>query len=320
MKTFDLTGQHFGKWTVLYRVENDKYGAARWHCKCECGKEADVLGKTLRNGTSVSCGCYQKKVVAELGKKSAKDITGQKFGRLLVLKRYGTSNDKKATWLCKCDCGNEVVVTGKSLRRGTTLSCGCYNKEQINKRNHLLTTYKPGDIINDTKIINIYYQNGEAKAKAICKYCGRIFDVSLDHLKSNHTQSCGCKSGHSIGEEKIIKILNDNNITFIKEKTFDDFYYEDTNTKPRFDFYIIAKTPYIIEYDGVQHFESNGGWNTEEHLKNIQKRDIIKNEYCFKNNIPIIRIPYTALNNLSINDLLLDKTRYLLQHGEEVTE
>ena len=53
----DLTGQIFGKWTVMYESEKrSSNGGIYWHCKCECGREKDVLSQTLRNGQSLSCG------------------------------------------------------------------------------------------------------------------------------------------------------------------------------------------------------------------------------------------------------------------------
>ena len=52
------------------------------------------------------------------------DETGKKYGLLTVLKRYGYYN-RMVTWLCKCNCGKEIVVVGASLRNGNTKSCGC---------------------------------------------------------------------------------------------------------------------------------------------------------------------------------------------------
>ena len=53
----DLTGQIFGKWTVLNISEKrSKNGGIYWHCKCECGKEKDVLGFSLKTHRSLSCG------------------------------------------------------------------------------------------------------------------------------------------------------------------------------------------------------------------------------------------------------------------------
>lgn len=60
------------------------------------------------------------------GKTQAKDMTGQKFGSLVVIRRNGTyRRTTQAAWLCRCACGGESVVCGNSLRRGLTKSCGC---------------------------------------------------------------------------------------------------------------------------------------------------------------------------------------------------
>lgn len=62
------------------------------------------------------------------------DITGIRFGRLLVLKRAGVAPVRKVTWLCKCDCGKEVIVRGGDLHSLNTRSCGCLNREEATKR------------------------------------------------------------------------------------------------------------------------------------------------------------------------------------------
>lgn len=58
-----------------------------------------------------------------------KDLTGQKFGRLLVLKDAGKRRHSYVVWLCQCDCGNTVEVISDSLRSGNTRSCGCLHDE-----------------------------------------------------------------------------------------------------------------------------------------------------------------------------------------------
>ena len=78
----------------------------------------------------------------------------------------------------------------------------------------------------------------------------------------------------------------------------------------RFDFYI-NEDNYIIEYDGEQHFkDTNGFFKTT--LEEIQKRDIFKNQWCKENNIPLIRIPYTRYDDLCIEDLLLETSKYVV--------
>ena len=63
-----------------------------------------------------------------------KDLTGQRFGRLVVLRRYGSTPGGQATWICQCDCGNQHAVVGSSLRRGYTNSCGCLRDEIVSKK------------------------------------------------------------------------------------------------------------------------------------------------------------------------------------------
>ena len=60
----------------------------------------------------------------------AKDLTGRRYGRLTVIERRGSDKHRKALWLCKCECGNEVVVIGSHLKSENTTSCGCLRKER----------------------------------------------------------------------------------------------------------------------------------------------------------------------------------------------
>lgn len=79
------------------------------------------------------------------------DLTGQKFGRLLVVERGTNNNEGKAMWYCKCDCGNpaKILVRGKDLRSGNTQSCGCYARELTSQR-----STKHG--LSHTKLHNIW--------------------------------------------------------------------------------------------------------------------------------------------------------------------
>lgn len=63
------------------------------------------------------------------------DLTGQRFGRLVVIRRAGVDTQGCATWLCRCDDGPSVTVSGVMLRRGNTKSCGCLHREALVGRN-----------------------------------------------------------------------------------------------------------------------------------------------------------------------------------------
>ena len=63
-----------------------------------------------------------------------KDLTGQRFGRLTVIRREGSTHEGLATWWCLCDCGKECVIRGANMRKGNTKSCGCLHYESAQKK------------------------------------------------------------------------------------------------------------------------------------------------------------------------------------------
>lgn len=129
----DLTGQRFGRLVVIRKDGKDNSGNIKWLCKCDCGNEISVNGDSLRRNKTKSCGCYNKERVSEA---RIKDLTGMKFNRLTVIKENGRDKYSKVRWLCKCECGNEIVVAGVFLRNGNTKSCGCLKKERITQCNN----------------------------------------------------------------------------------------------------------------------------------------------------------------------------------------
>lgn len=78
------------------------------------------------------------------------DLTGRRFGRLLVLRREGSRRYDDGfkvvpLWRCRCDCGMEVLVEGTNLRRGMTRSCGCLRRDYDRKRRkERIATPAPG--------------------------------------------------------------------------------------------------------------------------------------------------------------------------------
>ena len=105
-------GNRYGSFIVLERAENEGRKAT-WLCQCDCGNKVIVRGDSLRSGKTKSCGCSYKI-----------EMIGKRFGKLTVIAREGLDG-KHATWLCECDCGNQIVATGNHLRTGHTQSCGC---------------------------------------------------------------------------------------------------------------------------------------------------------------------------------------------------
>lgn len=132
-----------------------------------------------------------------------------------------------------------------------------------------------------------------------CVHCKTLKNIAQDHLNTcNNT--CFCQTSTQ-GEKKIAELLKNNNINFSQEYIFSDF------PKARFDFAVrdySGEIQFLIEYDGFQHFQETP--MCSDSLKDRQEKDLRKNDYCKRNNIPLIRIPYTELNNLTLQDLMLD--------------
>lgn len=107
----------------------------------------------------------------------------------------------------------------------------------------------------------------------------------------------------SKNEEKIVKILLQEKISFIREKTFQDL----KNGKFRFDFYL-PKENIIIEIDGEQHFKQIKKFQkTRQDFLKQQERDRRKNSYCLANNIPLYRVPYWEIENINCFKQLIKK-------------
>ena len=135
--TIDLTGQRFGRLTVLEKVNyNDtpQRCEAKWRCKCDCGNIIEVRGTSLRKGTTKSCGCLHNELTSN---QFRIDEIGNTYGLLTVIEYAGSTPKQDALWLCKCQCGNTKIVAGRDLRNGHTSSCGCL----ISKGESLIASY-----------------------------------------------------------------------------------------------------------------------------------------------------------------------------------
>lgn len=129
MQKLDLKGQKYGRLTVLEEAESrispNGTKVTMWKCQCECGNIVYRSSANLRHVAHPSCGCWQRENVS---KHKLEDLTGQRFGRLVVIERAETTH-VSTRWKCKCDCGNECVVLAQNLKKGHTKSCGCFREE-----------------------------------------------------------------------------------------------------------------------------------------------------------------------------------------------
>lgn len=277
-KALDLTNQTFGKLLALERApkRNDKY--TRWKCQCECGQITEVRTDYLRNGHTTSCGCEKNKHFKKY------DLIGQKFGRLTVIER-----DPPESQLCQCDCGKIVSVLTYNLTNGNTQSCGCLQKERTSATSLIsLVGNRYGKLTVIERVENNRF--GHVCYRCQCD-CGGEAIVDSANLRNGNTNSCGCLK--SKGEMIINNWLQEHDFDFRSQYSFDDCILS-TGRRPFFDFVLFQnnKPYFIIEYNGCQHYEVTGGWNTKEEFEKTQRRDNEKIQWCKDNNYPLLIIKY----------------------------
>ena len=123
-----MTNKKFGRLTVLYRYyKNSSNNGTQWVCQCECGNIKIIKGGSLTKKTNPvqSCGCLTYENASKANKH---DLTGQRFGQLVVLYDTNKRANHRVIWMCKCDCGNTVERIGDSLVQKDTFSCGHCNR------------------------------------------------------------------------------------------------------------------------------------------------------------------------------------------------
>lgn len=117
-----------------------------------------------------------------------KDLTGQTFERLTVLKRAENTNAGRARWHCKCDCGNETISRGGDLRSGGSTSCGCLTKERVAQANtRTKTTHGMWKTPEYTIWGGIKNRCNNPKDKDYDKYGGRGISMSSEWENSFST-------------------------------------------------------------------------------------------------------------------------------------
>lgn len=128
-----------------------------------------------------------------------KDEVGNKYGKLLVIKRVTNNKAGTAKWECKCDCGNTKEVLGANLRDGTIKSCGCLQKEAMFNRRKGDAVYRimyrniQSDCRNREIPFNITLEDVIEIAHKNCTYCKREpYDRRCRYQKVNSIAEDDC--------------------------------------------------------------------------------------------------------------------------------
>ena len=145
-----------------------------------------------------------------------KDETGNRYGRLTVIRRADPKDERRtdkvvmASWVCKCDCGGTKIARGNDLRSGATRSCGCLKRENMQKmfkaRRHGPYDHT-GERFGRLTVLRIGTRSTSGR-RWVCRCdCGNIVEVRGAALRKGKTQSCGCLRVEKVKERAWAKVL-----------------------------------------------------------------------------------------------------------------
>lgn len=232
------------------------------------------------------------------------DMMGYEFQtwRVIALSNKKSKGNNQY-WTCECQiCHNIKDLCGSEIRLGRTGEC----RHKSLKTNPFYQTTKS---VSNKIIDEIGHKYGKLTVESFaftknstaywnCRCdCGHTTVARGNALRQGQIHSCGCLN--SWKEEEIVLLLDKEGISYKREFTFEDL----RDIRPlRFDFAIFDKTEKLlglIEYQGVQHYESTFDFFTNEKL---QLHDQMKKEYCIKNNIPLLELNKKSILHTAIMD------------------
>ena len=224
-----------------------------------------------------------------------RDLTGCRFGALNVIDRasdyVSPKGYHKIMWNCECDCGQTCVVMSSHLLSGHTTSCGC---QKLKGLTPLVATDLTGCEFGMLKVMyrqpnRMIGANSRVVWHCRCK-CGKETDVLSLLLTGGLVKSCGCLSV-SHAERIMAEYLSEKGVVFDTQYHFDGLVGIGGGVL-KFDFVVFRddKVQFVIELDGEQHYRPIDYFGGIDKYNQIRANDDIKNVYCQKQGIGLIRI------------------------------
>ena len=271
---------------------------------CSCGNHFNTTFAKFQNRNKRRCNDCSYKIRRNKSKLQYDDVKNriEKYGCRLISKKYTSSKEKNLEIMCPC--GNIFI---------TSLVCFENSKHQCNICSQIDSNeFKNKYTVDDIR--NICEENGSElvehnsvrnyigtkdKITLKCNKCGKYYTTSLGYILSSKKftcNDCSYEAAPSSSGALYVKGILDKigKITYKEQFSFDDCR---DKYALRFDFAVFKNDHlYLIEWDGIQHFKPFEYYGGIEKYKDIIRKDSIKNEYCAKHNIPLLRIKYNDAN------------------------
>ena len=275
--------------------------------KCKCGNIFETNFQEFKQSNKRQCNKCGKEISIKklrLDIREVKKYIEENSDCKLISTEYSGNTSKLKI---KCSCGN-IFEQGFNTFKHSKHKCPeCLGKElEKNVYSSYRNDYEnvKNEIeINGCKLLSKEYINNRQKLKIMCK-CGNVFYRSLNDFRRNRPHCPRCSD--SIPVIEIKSILDEYKIKYKSEYSFPEL--NGIHGKPlRFDIAIFNKLDelkMLLEYDGEYHYKKFYDDNSFETLK---KHDKLKNDFCIKNNIKLLRISYKEkhnLRNILINNVI----------------
>lgn len=291
----ELFGLYGSEYTVLGNYETNKTPILIRHNNC--GNDWDVRPNDVLRGKR--CPICSRKKVSE-----AKRLTDSEYrtriadtnNDFLQLSNYKGADEKIR--FKHVECGREFEMRAKDFEiRKTCSYCGKEKCGWNRRLTHEEFVSKLPDDVNDAYEFLTEYVNSRTLIKTKKKVCGHINFFMPYDLKISNDSCALCSS--SKGERRIRAILKEEGALFEEQYTFEECRAK--RALP-FDFAILDEKrdiKILIEFDGEQHFRNIESWGGVPAFQATKKNDLIKNQYCRKNRIKLVRIRYDEFGQLN---------------------
>lgn len=233
-RKIDISGQRFGRLVAICDSGKRSYGAVLWRCLCDCGNETLARYYELKSGHVQSCGCLANQI-ARTQTYRRQNLTGLRFGRLVVSEPAGKNKNNQMRWRCICDCGRSHVADASNLKSGNVTSCGCLAREVHSQR--LVTHHGSREQLYRVWI-NIKERCFNPAHKSYKDYGGRGITLCPEWMEYDQFRRFALSNGWSPGLQ-VNRIDNDKgycpeNVNFVTPK-------ENSNNR---------RSSVVIDWDG----------------------------------------------------------------------
>ena len=267
-------------------IENENYtlisteyknAATKMKMVCDKGHECEICFDKFRRGRRCKT-CDNIRKTNQQVKMTLEDVEEQllKWNLKLLDTNFNGINKKMNVMCLKCN--HSFNLTFATINKSVHKCQFCHKIKMLEETKEFLHSI-------GYELISEEYVTNKHKLIVRCNH-NHIFEASRDSIM--HGNECPYCKSVSKGERKISVFLDTHNINYIQQKTFSELKFK---RLLRFDFFL-PEHNVAIEFDGIQHFEPVKIFGGEEYFEYIKTTDEIKNNFCLKNDIKIIRIAY----------------------------